>query len=88
MTGVPQLLNVMYNDDDVNKMSVKSVKLLIFMGDHMDFHTWWFHFQAFAMVWKFMEAIERTSEPDLASTTSATPSINEATQWKQTLAKK
>ena len=21
------------------------------MGAHTDFHTWWFHFQAFAMVW-------------------------------------
>ena len=21
------------------------------MGNHTDFHTWWFHFQAFAMVW-------------------------------------
>ena len=77
----------MDKDNDVNKLSVRSVKLPNFTGGHKDFHTWWFHFQAFAMVWKYAEAIERTSEPDLPSTASATLSTNEATQRKEMLAK-
>ena len=54
----------------------------------MDFHTWWFCFQAFAMVWKFMEAIDRTPKTDLPSTASTTLSTNEATQRKQIPAKR
>ena len=54
----------------------------------MDFHTWWFCFQAFAMVWKFMEAIDRTPKTHLPSTASTTLSTNEATQRKQILAKR
>ena len=76
------------DNDDVNKLSAKLVKLPIFTGNHMDFHTWWFCFQVFAMVWKIMEAIERTSKPDLPRTTSATVSTNEATQREQMLAKR
>ena len=77
----------MDKDDDVNKLSMKLVKLPIFMGDHMDFHTWWFCFQAFTMVWKFTEAIDRTPKPDLPRTASTTLSTNETTQRKQVLAK-
>ena len=55
--GVPQVLFIM-DDDDRNKLSMKSVKLPVFTGNHTEFQTWWFHFQAFATVWKFAEAIE------------------------------
>ena len=74
--------------DDGNEFSAKSVKLLIFMGNHTDFHTWWFCFQVFSTVWKFTEVIEQTSESDLPATVSTTLSMNEAMQQKQTLAKK
>ena len=73
--GVPRVLqhwHDMDDEDDVNKLSVKLVKLLILMGSHTDFHTWWFHFQAFAMVWKFVEAIDNTSKSDLPATASTT----------------
>ena len=65
VSGVLQVLFIKDEDDDGNKLSVKLVKLLIFMGNHMEFHTWWFHFQAFLTVWKFTEVIEQTSEADL-----------------------
>ena len=65
----------MEKEDDVNKLSAKSDKLLIFMGDHIDFHTWWFCFEVFTMVWKFIDAIERTREPHLPSTASTTLSM-------------
>ena len=77
----------MDEDYDGNKLSVKSVKLPIFIGNHM-VHIWWFHFQVFATVWKFAEAIDRTSEPDLPATASRTLSMNEVMQQKQTLAMK
>ena len=77
----------MDEEDDVYRLSLKPVKFLIFMGDHTDFHTWWFHFQVFAMVWKFTEAIDRTPKPYFPSTASTTLSMNEATQRKQMLAK-
>ena len=47
--GVPQVLFIIGNDDG-NKLSVKSVKLLVFTGNHTEFQTWWFHYQAFATV--------------------------------------
>ena len=75
-----QVLNIMDEDDDGNKLSAKSVKLLIFTGNHMDFHTWWFHFQALATVWRFTEAIERTSESDLPATASIMLLMNEVMQ--------
>ena len=78
----------MDEDDDGNKLTVKSVKLPIFMGNHMDFHTWWLQFQVFATVWKFAEVIEQTSEADLPATASTTLSMNEEMQCKQTLVKK
>ena len=53
------------DDDDRNKLSAKSVKLPVFTGNHTEFQTWWFHFQAFATVWKFAEVIEQTAEADL-----------------------
>ena len=69
-------------------LSAKSVKFLIFMENHMDFHTWWLCFQVFATVWKFTESIERTSEPDLSATASTALSMSEVMQQNQTLAKK
>ena len=89
--GVPEVLQVFFimdKDDDRNKLSVKSVKLPIFMGNHTEFHTWWFCFQAFATVWKFAEAVEQLSEADLPATASMSLLMNEETKWKQTLAKK
>ena len=77
----------MDDNDDGNKLSVKSVKLPIIMGNHADFHTWWFHFRVFATVWKFAETIERTSEPDTPATASTTLWMNEVMQltevWPQ-----
>ena len=66
----------MDDKDDVNKLSMKSVKLPILIGSHMDFHTRWFHFQAFPMVWKFAKAIERTAKTDLPSTASTALPMN------------
>ena len=77
----------MDHEENVNKLSMKSVKLPIFMGSHTVFQTWWFHFQAFAMVWKFMDSIERTPKMDLPGTATTALSTNKATQRKQMLAK-
>ena len=54
----------------------------------MGFHTWWFPFQVFARVWKFVEAIDRTPKTDLPSTASTALSMNEAIPRKQMLAKR
>ena len=59
------------DDDDRNKLRTNLVKLPVFTGNHTEFQTWWFHFQAFTMVWKFTEAIEQTAEKDLPTTASA-----------------
>ena len=75
-------------DDDGNKLSAKSVKFPVFTGNHTEFQTWWFHFQAFTTVWKFAEAIERTAEKDLSATASAELARDEETQCKQTHVKK
>ena len=47
------------------QISMKSVKLLTFTGTHVEFQTWWFHFWAFATVWKFAAAIGKVPEVDL-----------------------
>ena len=58
----------------------------------MDFHTWISTHGGFISrhsLWSgnFADAIDRTPEPDLPSTASATLSMNKATQRKQTLGK-
>ena len=58
------------------------------MGNHTEFHTWWFHFQVFATVWKFTEVIEQAAEADSPATASTALSMDDAIQCKQTLAKK
>ena len=54
------------------EISMKSVKLLTFMGTHVAFQTWWFHFWAFATVWKFTAAIGKVPEVETASLSMTT----------------
>ena len=60
----------MDDDDDENRISVKSEKLPVFMGSHVDCQTWWFQFHAFATVWKFAGAIGKVLEVDLQGSES------------------
>ena len=53
------------DDGDENCISVKLVRLPVFMGSHIDFQTWWFQFHAFAMVWKFAGAVGKVPDVDL-----------------------
>ena len=76
------------DDDDGNELSVKLVKLPVFTANHTEFQTWWFHFQAFATVWKFSEAIEQTAEKDLPDTASTELVKDEEPQCKQMLVKR
>ena len=60
------------DEDDENKISVK---LPVFTGKHVKFQTWWFHFQAFATVWKFAAAIGKVLEIDLFVSETASLSM-------------
>ena len=72
------------NDD----MSMKSVRLPTFGGEHKDFQVWWMRFTAFAEVYGFAESIKKTKDPNLPSSESA--SVDETTEEgkKQGKAKK
>ena len=74
--------------DDENKISVKSVKLPVFTGKHVEFHTWWFHFQAFATVWKFTAAIGKVPEMDLPASESTSLSTTAEVGDRQKAEKK
>ena len=78
----------MEDDDDENHISIKSVKLPVFTGSHVDFPTWWFRFHAFATVWKFAGAIGKVPEVDLPSSESASLSMTADIQDRQKVAKK
>ena len=41
------------------------VKLPTFGGDPAKFHMWWMRFQAFAVIYKFSEAIQDNRDPNL-----------------------
>ena len=74
--------------EDENHISMKSVKLPTFTGTHVEFQTWWFHFQAFATMWKFAAAIGKVPEVDLPDTESATLSTTAEVGNRQKAAKK
>ena len=76
------------DDDDENHISVKSVKLPVFTGSHVDFQTWWLRFHAFAMVWKFAGAVGKAPEVDLPISENASLSIATDIQDRQKVAKK
>ena len=77
----------MDDDEDENQISVKSAKLLTFMGTHDDFWTWWFHFHSFATVWKFMAAIGKVPEVDLPVSDTASLSTTAEEGDKQKVGK-
>ena len=76
------------DDEDENQISVKSVKLLTFMGSHFEFQTWWFCFQAFTTVWKFTAAIGKVPEVDLPVSETASLSTTKEVGDRQKVAKK
>ena len=41
------------------------VKLPTFNGESAKFHIWWMRFQAFAVIYKFSEAIQDTRDPEM-----------------------
>jgi len=66
----------------------KSVKLPTFSGKQEDFQIWWTCFMAYAVVYKFKEALKQGGEDDLP--TGKDDTIDETTDAgkKQALAKK
>ena len=75
-------------DDDDDKLSMKSVKLPVFSGDHKHFQTWWFRFSAFATMWKFKPAVGQTAELDLPESEAAALNTDANVAEKQKMAKK
>ena len=75
-------------DDDDDKLSMKSVKLPVFSGDHKHFQTWWFRFSAFATVWKFKQAVGQTKDPHLPESKGAALNNDANIAEKQKMAKK
>ena len=75
-------------DDDDDKLSMKSVKLPVFSGDHKHFQTWWFRFSVFATVWKFKSAVGQTEESDLPESEAAALNTDANVAEKQKMAKK
>ena len=78
----------MEDKDNENKISLKLVKLPVFEGSHMVFHTLWFHFHAFATIWKLSEPIGKTPEADSPATVAAALSSDDAEKKCQLVAKK
>ena len=78
----------MDNGDDENRISVKSVKLPVFTGTHVEFQIWWFNFQAFATVWKFAAVIGKVPEVDLHAQENASLSTTAEVADRQRAAKK
>ena len=76
------------DEDDENKISVKSVKLPVFTGKHVEFQTWWFHFHAFATVWQVTAAIGKVPEMDLSASESSSLSTIAEVGDRQKAAKK
>ena len=76
------------DEEDKNQISVKLVKLPTFMGTHVNFQTWWFHFQAFATVWKFAAAIGQVPEVHLPVSKTASLSTTAEVGDRQKAAKK
>jgi hypothetical protein len=68
--------------------SEKSVRLPTFDGSHAKFQIWWTRFKAYAMVYKFVEALKESAETDLPGTEDTR--IDEATDIgkRQVAAKK
>ena len=75
-------------DDGDDKLSMKSVKLPVFSGDHKHFQTWWFWFVGFATVWKFKLAIGQSEESDLPESETVALSTDANVAEKQKMSKK
>ena len=75
-------------DNEEDKLSMKSVKLPVFSGDHKHFQTWWFQFSAFATVWKFKSAVGQSEESDLPESETVALSTDANVAEKQKMAKK
>ena len=72
----------MKEEDDESCIIIKSVKLPIFTGSHVEFQTWWFQFHAFATVWNFVGAVGKLPEVDLPSSEPESFVMNLAGQTK------
>ena len=67
---------------------MQSVKQPVFTGTHVEFQTWWFHFQAFATVWKLAAVIGKVPKADLPAQENASLSTTAEVADRQRAAKK
>ena len=56
----------------MNHFDTKPVRLPIFDGNHKNFQVWWMHFWAYAVVYKFVQALVPGGETTMPASEATT----------------